>query len=155
MQTARKQNLIPAALVSALASCCLALLVAGISGCSSEPAKTGKEQLQANAIDLRDTLRNTIKDAGRLQQMQAIADQNAAEMQLRVEELARLRKEEVRLNANYDASKDEFRQLGDRIQSVRKQYRSLVIRTRTELAQLTTDDEWKKITSRDLAIFNN
>ena len=87
--------------------------------------------------------------------MQAIVDQNAAEMQLGFEEFARLRKEEVRLNANYDASQDEFRQLGDRIHSARKENRSLVIHTRMALAQLTTDDEWKKITSRDLAIFNN
>jgi len=155
MKTIRRQNIIAAALVSALASCCFAFLVVGISGCSSEPAKTGKEQLQANVIDLRDKLRNTIKDAGRLQQMQAIVDQNAAEMQLGFEEFARLRKEEVRLNANYDASQDEFRQLGDRIHSARKENRSLVIHTRMALAQLTTDDEWKKITSRDLAIFNN
>ena len=155
MKTKSKQYIRTAAIISQLASCCLAFLVVGISGCSSEPVKTGKEQLQASVIDLRDTLRNTIKDAGRQQQMQAIVDKNAAEMQLGVEELARLRKEEVRLNANYGASMDEFRQLGDRIQSVRKQDRSLVIHTRTALAQLTTDDEWKQITSRDLAIFNN
>jgi len=39
--------------------------------------------------------------------------------------------------------------------TVRKEMRSKVISTRQALAQLATDDEWKKITSRDLAILGN
>jgi predicted nucleic acid-binding Zn-ribbon protein len=113
------------------------------------------EKLQENITDLRAKLRDVIKDAGRLQQIQAIVDQRAAEMQKGFDEFARLRKAQVRLNANYDASQDEFRQLGNSIQSVRAEYRSKVIQTRQAIAQLTTDDEWEKITSRDLAIFND
>jgi predicted nucleic acid-binding Zn-ribbon protein len=139
----------------ALMRCCLAFIVISISGCSSEPAKTNVEKLQENITDLRAKLRDVIKDAGRLQQIQAIVDQRAAEMQKGFDEFARLRKAQVRLNANYDASQDEFRQLGNSIQSVRAEYRSKVIQTRQAIAQLTTDDEWEKITSRDLAIFND
>lgn len=135
--------------------CCMALLLAGMAGCSSEPAKTGGEQLQASETDLRDTLRSAVQDDGRLQQMLALVEQNAAQIKTGIEELEKLRKEEVQLNANDSASRDAFRQLGDRIQHVREEYRSKVIKLRTALAQLATDEEWKKITSRDLALFNS
>ena len=138
-----------------LAACFLLILIAGAPGCSSAPAKTSEELAQASAAELRETLKATVKDAGRLQQMLTLADQAAADMQAGAVAIAKLRKEQGRLNANYNATKDEFRQLGDLMQSARKEYRSRLISARQALAQLATDDEWKKITSRDLAILGN
>ena len=140
---------------NALLSCCVVLLIAGILGCSTEPSKTDDEKLQANELDLSDTLRSTVKDTDRLRQMLALVDQLTAELQVGLDELAKLREEEALLNADYNASLEELHKVGDRIQSVRVEYRAKLIRMRMALAQLATDDEWKKITSRDLAISNN
>jgi hypothetical protein len=126
-----------------------------ITGCASSKPQSTEEQTRANAADLRESLKDTVKDPGRLQQMLAITDQAAVDLETRATKLATLLKEQDLLNTNYNASKDEFRQLGDRMLTVRKEMRSKVISTRQALAQLATDDEWKKITSRDLAILGN
>ena len=134
---------------------CIALLFAGLSGCSNEPAKTQEEHVQANLTDLRDTLRSVVKDPARLEQMLVIVDQESDQLISEIVEFEKLRKEDVRLNANYHASREEFEQLGKRIQSVREQFENRLIKARIAIAQLATDDEWEKITSRDLAILHN
>ena len=131
----------------------LVLLLVAIAGCSSEPPQTGEEWYQASANQLRDSLLKTVKDQGRLQQMLALVDKEAADLQLGVEEFARLREEEARLDADYNTTPDQLRKVGDRLQAVRLQYRAQLIQTRMALAQLATDAEWKEITSRNLAVF--
>ena len=131
----------------------LVLLLVAIAGCSSEPPQTGEEWYQASANQLRDSLLKTVKDQGRLQQMLALVDKEAADLQLGVEEFARLREEEARLDADYNTTPDQLRKVGDRLQAVRLQYRAQLIQTRIALAQLATDAEWKEITSRNLAVF--
>ena len=85
--------------------------------------------------------------------MLALVDKEAADLQLGVEEFARLREEEARLDADYNTTPDQLRKVGDRLQAVRLQYRAQLIQTRMALAQLATDAEWKEITSRNLAVF--
>lgn len=131
----------------------LVLLLVAIAGCSSKPPQTGEEWYQASANQLRDSLLKTVKDQGRLQQMLALVDKEAADLQLGVEEFARLREEEARLDADYNTTPDQLRKVGDRLQAVRLQYRAQLIQTRMALAQLATDAEWKEITSRNLAVF--
>jgi len=133
----------------------MALFIVCIASCSSEPTKNREEKLQANVTDLRDTLRNTVKDTEKLAQMLALVDQNTVELHAGIKEYEKLRKEDALLNTNYNASRDEFKQLGDRIQYVRQEFWTRLIKVRMALAQLATGDEWKKITSRDLTILNN
>jgi septal ring factor EnvC (AmiA/AmiB activator) len=135
--------------------CCIAVFIVGLVACSSEPTKTREEQLQANITDLHETLHKSVQDTDKLHRMLAVVDQKTPELQRSLEEFTRLRKEQVQLNANYNATLDEFRQLDGRIKSVRMKYRETAVNMRTALAQLSNDDEWKKITSRDLAIFKN
>ena len=87
--------------------------------------------------------------------MLALADQASADLEAGAAELAGLRQEQDRLNKNYNATKDEFREFGDRMQAVRNEVRFKVIEARQALAQLATDDKWKKITARDFAIVGN
>jgi len=134
---------------------CIASLIAGLSSCSNEPAKTHEERVQANITDLRDTLRNAVKDSARLEQMLTIVDQESTRLRSEIVEFEKLRKEEADLNANYNASREEFEQMGKRIQSVREEFHTRLIKARMAIAQLATDDEWQEITSLDLAILNN
>jgi len=126
---------------------------AGLTGCATPKPQTAEEKVQASASDLREVLESTIQDAGRRQQMLVLVDRAEADLKAGAVELAGLLKEQERLNADYNASRDEFRKLGDRMQAVRKEYRAKTISARQSLASLATDQEWKKITSRDRAIF--
>jgi hypothetical protein len=134
-----------------------AMVAAGacFTGCTStEPAVAGAK-MQASADDLRETLKDTVKDAGRLSQMLVVADQIGADMQAGAKELDALQKEQTRLNADYSTTPEALREIGDRIQAVRAEYRAKAISARQALAKLATDKEWKKITSRDLALVGN
>lgn len=126
-----------------------------VMGCAGKKPQTVEERASAITAELNKTLRDTVKDEGRLQQMLAIADQGAADLQEFDAKLAKLQKEQDGLLADYNASKDEFKQLGDRLQALRKETRSKVISARQALAQLATDEEWKKITSHNLEILGN
>jgi hypothetical protein len=136
----------------------LAAMVAAsacFTGCTStEPAVAGAK-MQASAGDLRETLKDTVKDAGRLSQMLAVADQIAADMQAGAKELDALQQELTRLNVDYNTTPDALRQIDEQMLSVRKEYRAKAISARQALAKLATDKEWKKITSRDLALVGN
>jgi len=134
---------------------CGSAVVIDIAGCACNKPQNKEERVQASAADLRTTLQATVKDAGRLQQMLAITDRAESELDPGAAELARLLKEQDRLNADYNAGRDAFQKLGERIQTLRGEQRSRIIGTRQALAQLATDDEWKKIASLDLAILGN
>ena len=87
-----------------------------VTGCAGKKPQTAEEQVRASAPDLRATLQDTVKDAGRLQQMLAIADRAAADLEAGAAELAKLQKEQDRLNADYNATRDDIQQLGERMQ---------------------------------------
>jgi uncharacterized protein YukE len=118
----------------------------GLSGCASTPPVPGA-QIQASAADLREALKDFVKDAGRLAQMLAVVDQVAPELQAGAKELDRLQQEQSRLNADYTTTPEALRQIGEQLQSVRAACRTKALATRQALAQLATDAEWKKITS--------
>ncbi len=132
--------------------CLLMFLVVGVSACASKPDKSIEDQIHDNAAELKEILKSTVMDADRLQKMLALADQAEADMEAGTAEIAKLNKEQGRLNADYNASWEEFRQLGERMQAARMKYRTKQISTRHALAQLATDDDWIMITSRDHAI---
>jgi hypothetical protein len=136
----------------------LAAMVAaglGLTGCTSTKPQTTVEKVQASGVDLRETLKDTVKDAGRLSQMLAVADQIAADMQAGAKEMDLLQQEQTRLNADFNTTPEALRQIGEQMLSVRKEYRAKAISARQALAKLATDKEWKKITSRDLALIGN
>lgn len=148
------------ALLTTLAGCVLALagLVAigiGLTGCASTEPLVAGAKVQASAADLRETLADVVKDAGRLSQMLVLADQAGADLETGAKELNRLQQEQTRLNAEFTATPDALRQIGERLQSLRTDYEVKAISIRQSLARLATDEEWKKITSRDLALIGN
>ena len=130
------------------------VLIGCLSGCFNNTEKIEQEPVLSSYADLRDTLRNTVKDSAKLDRMLAIVDQELIKLKSQIAELKELRREDVLLNANYNASRDDFERIGNRIHSVHEQFYSGLIKTRMAIAQLATDDEWKKITSRDLVIRN-
>ena len=123
-----------------------------VAGCSSSKPQTNEEHIQASSFDLRKTLQDTIKDTNKLQQMLATLDRAAASIESDATELATILKEQDRLNADYNATREDFRKIGDRLEVLRKKHRSTFMSARQSLAQLATDDEWKKISSRDLEL---
>jgi vancomycin resistance protein YoaR len=137
-----------------LSAACVTLASIYLTGCSSSKPQTKEERVQASSVDLRKTLQDTIKDADRLQQMLAIIDRASASIESDATELATVLKEQDRLNADYNASRDDFRKIGDRLEALRKKHRSAFLSARQSLAQLATDDEWKKISSRDLELLS-
>ena len=128
---------------------------AGLTGCSTPEPPTSEEKIQASAENLRATLECAVEDAGKRQQMLALADQAMAELQTGAEELAALRREQERLYADYMATRDDFEELGNRMQAVRRKQVAQIIAARQALASLATDDEWNIIAGRDLALLNH
>ena len=120
-----------------------------IIGCAGKKPQSAEEKVQANSVELRKTLKDTVKDTGRLQQMLAISDRAAADLEADAADVAELLKEQDRLNADYNASREEFRQLGDRLEAMRKKSRSTFMKAHHAIAQLATDDEWKKIAAHN------
>ena len=132
------------------------LMVTGacLTGCSTPNPQTPEEKIQASAEDLRATLERAVEDVGKRRQMQALADQALADLQAATAELAGLRQEQERLNADYNATREAFQELDDRMQVLRRKYVAQFIDARQVLAGLATDDEWKEITGRDQALLN-
>jgi len=127
----------------------------GLTGCASTAPQAPGAKIQASTADLHATLQDTVKDAGRLAQMRAVADQIGADLLAGAQELARLQQEQTRLAADYTTTPEALRQVGEQMQSARTAYRTKALAARQALAQLATDDEWKQITSRDLALIGN
>jgi len=142
-------------ILSAAAGCALVAAGLCLTGCASTAPKGPGAKMQASATDLNQTLKDTVKDAGRLSQMLAVADQIGVDMVAGAKELDRLQQEQSRLNADYNTTPEALNQIGERIQAVRVEYRAKAISARQALAKLATDKEWKKITSRDLALIGN
>jgi septal ring factor EnvC (AmiA/AmiB activator) len=154
MQSTRRViKRIPASLIALAAAWAVVSLIS-VSGCSSSKPQTKEERIQASSVDLRKTLQDTIKDTDRLQQMLAIIDRASASIEADATELATDLREQDRLNADYNASLDDFRKIGERLEALRKKHRSAFLSARQSLAQLATDDEWKKISSRDLELLS-
>lgn len=130
------------------------LLAPGIclTGCFSPEPQTAEEKIQASADDFRETLETAVQDIGKRQQMQAVADHALADLQAGAAEMAGLRQEQDRLNADYNATMEEFQDLDDRMQAVRRKHVVQFIGSRQAIAALATDAEWKQIAGRDLAV---
>jgi hypothetical protein len=131
----------------------IGLVVVSLWGCSSDLKPSSEELWQANMTDFRDHLRLVVHDPDRLQRLLDVFDQAAAELKVGLDQIVALRQEDVRLNGNPQTATEDLRQQGVLIQSHIKTHRAKIIRARMALAHLATDDEWKKITSRRLAIF--
>jgi hypothetical protein len=147
----RAVRIIRRAALFVLALTAIWIVVTGIfiTGCAGKKPQSPEEKVQANSVELRKTLKDTIKDTGRLQQMLAFADLAAADLEADSADLAELLKAQDRLNADYNASREEFRQLGDRLEGMRKKNRSTFMKAHHAIAQLATDDEWKKIAAHN------
>lgn len=119
------------------------------------PSPTAVEKAQVNAENLHATLRASVTDPVRLQQMLTLTDQLSLNMQAGMSQMESLMAEQDRLYRAYDSSPEALNDISARIDAARKNYRTCMIRGRCDLAQLATDDEWKKIIARDLAVLGN
>lgn len=135
----------------------LALAVGfGLAACGRDtPPPTVAEKSQTNADDLRVNLRANVKDPVRLQQMLILTDQLALELQAGMTQMETLLAEQDRLYRAYASTPTALDDVGARIHTVRQTYRMRIVHGRCAIAQLATDDEWKRIIDRDLALFGN
>lgn len=151
-----KRNMSPCRVAYVLAAGVLLSVACGcLIGCSTSKPQSSEEKIRASAEDLRVTMERAVEDAGKRRQMQTLADQAMAELKKGAEELATLRQEQERLNKDYNATRDDYKRMEERLVAVRRKQIEQIIATRQAIASMATDDEWKIMAGRDLALLND
>ncbi len=132
-------------LFAVLAPCVLLGLV---SGCSmfgkKEKAefKPGSEWIE----DMRDRVRENIEDPGKKTDMLAVVDQVEKDLWELDRVVRKLYANLRTLNDNYNASPEEFRKVISEFEADRKEVRDRIVDSRFKMRDLSTPEEWKKLT---------
>jgi hypothetical protein len=113
-----------------------------ILACASQPRPTAAETAQATLSDLRGAVLVDIKDHARAQEVSALVDRLAEEDRNARDAVAAYRGRLLALNANYDATEDEFNKLFADFNNDRLTCQHRIAGLWTRMASLTTDAEW-------------
>ncbi len=125
-----------------------------LGGCKSTPSQSRSERIDRSSSELAKTLAEVVDDEARLIPLLKLADEAAFELQRGSRELSALQQEQGELFANYSSTPADLAEIDQRMASRRTQLIETILELRHQMAALTTDEEWKKITSRDEAIFS-
>ena len=109
------------------------------AGCASEDPRS----------NLRAWIRTEIDDEARGAKLTALVEERSRYTNDYAEETARYRKELRRLNADYDATPDQFSGLRTEFAAVREAQRKRLITTAMEMRKLCTADEWAELAELD------
>ena len=114
-------------------------------GCSSsEPA--GREDQQATAFaDLRSAVTETVSDSDRQRDVLAIIDTLEKDVDDLRALLVRRRTELRELNADYDATREEFLELAKQMESRIQHSKQRALEHHRKLAATVTPEEWQSL----------
>jgi len=128
---------------------CMYLLTA----CRSTPPASLEDRLSSSGREMHSILREVVVEPDKLQTLITLTAKAEQLLKQGASELGHLYQEQQHLLLEYTSSESDFSELGDRIRQKRS---ALVIDLwdiRQQIAELTTDEEWKEITSRGEALF--
>ena len=121
----------------------LALVACLLLACASkQPKSTSAQTMQTELTELRAALLADIADSARAQQAAGLVDQLAQQDREARETAAAQLQRALVLDANYDATEDDFRKLFAEAYGERVQRQNRIVELWTQMAALTTDAEW-------------
>ena len=135
----------------------LALFLAGLfclGGCQSRSGADAEQKIRAETQKFQSEMQKIIKDSGRASQACAVVDRLSS---LYIEAYYRnfaFRKELQTLVSDMNSTMAEFEALRKKNQEERKIDRGNILDATIELANLTTDQEWKKLKKARQSVFN-
>ena len=130
---------IPVCRMSAAVAICL------IVACASRPAPTPEETAHSALGQLRGALLVEIADKGRAQKAAALVDQIQEQDREARNAVVDYRQRLGTLDANYDATEDDFNKLFAEFNQERRMHQHRLVDLWTQMAGLTTDAEWKAL----------
>jgi hypothetical protein len=113
-----------------------------ILACASQPRPAAAETAQATLSDLRGAVLVDIKDHARAQEVSTLVDRLAEEDRNARDSVAAYRGRLLALNANYDATEDDFNELFAAFNNERLTRQHRIAELWITMASLTTDAEW-------------
>jgi hypothetical protein len=127
-------------------------LLTGLGGCSKPRPLTPEEQLQSSVENLRTVLKDTVKDPVRLTKLLAKLDEGAMLLRLQAAAEANLLARQHHLDLNYNATRKDFQAVGEQLALLKQKSFDQSMAIRSAMAGLATDEEWKKVTSKNLGL---
>ena len=114
-------------------------------GCSSGEPKSRVDEQAAAFTDLRSAVRQTVTDDGRQSEVLGIVDALEKDVDDLRAVLVRRRTELRELNADYDATREEFLEFANQMESRIQNSRRQALQQHLRLAAAMTADEWAAI----------
>jgi cysteinyl-tRNA synthetase len=127
-----------------IGSVCLVLFLL-VAGCSHKPKPSATESAESAFDELRAAVRSEIKDPEKATQGTALVDQ-LERLVIEANKDRKAHDEKIRsLNANYDATEEEFQTAFSGFNARQKDRQDRVLAINQRAKDLTTEEEWKAI----------
>jgi hypothetical protein len=110
--------------------------------CASHPKSARAQGTQAILAEMRGAALVEIKDEARSREVSALIEQLAEQDRLARSAVAIYRTRLLALNADYDATEEDFHKLFSDFNNERLAHQTRIVELWTEMASLTTDAEW-------------
>ena len=132
----------------------LAIFLLALSGCTGNN-KPSPVDVEAIAFEeLRSELRSVIKDPARLEQALAIAEDLQLSFSALRNHLLDRRAKVAKMNADYDASREDITSLLNEIQDKMASNQQRISMLHRQLAEVTTSREWSMLVKTKSAAMN-
>jgi alpha-glucuronidase len=131
--------------------------VLALAGCSSHHhygmAGEGKEDAywQRGQQDMASLIDRTVKDQGKATQVKSAVNDIVAELKASREQARAGHRRLYELNANYEATPEEFTKILDDANNQRMQSSTKILSLRFKMKELMTVEEWKTLSDQMLA----
>jgi uncharacterized coiled-coil DUF342 family protein len=122
----------------------LALVLTAVTGCSSKHL-TPEQQAQANMEAYAAQIRKVVADPARADQLVALTTQYQQQMRESAAVVRDYRAKLAALNANYEATREDFETLFSQQDAHREALLRKVAALREQITALTTDAEWHEL----------
>jgi outer membrane murein-binding lipoprotein Lpp len=120
----------------------LSLLAIIIAGCASTPKS---EAVASSVTAYQSKIRDIVADPARAEMLVQLVDQAAAEVNAAETEAAAFAEQFQRLNADYDATREQFTNLLTAHRQRRHQFAQSLLSIRSKMVASTTPLEWESL----------
>jgi septal ring factor EnvC (AmiA/AmiB activator) len=123
----------------------LTVATATVEGCSSKHELTPEQQTQADVTAYEAQVRKIVPEPARADQLVALANQFQQLVTESVASIKGYRAKVAALNANYDATRQDYETLFSEQDASREAFIKKASAIREQMATLSTDSEWEEL----------
>jgi uncharacterized coiled-coil DUF342 family protein len=127
----------------------LSLVLSSVAGCSQyhqgRPGAYGEPTTQEVVAEVKRLVEENVKDPAKANQVQALIQEIVQEVRRSSQETRGFHEQLAALNANYDATPEQFTKILDQLNNARMESAAKILRTRFKIKELLTREEWKKL----------